>query len=131
MTRRRLGKHGPMVSAIGLGCMGMSQSYGVRNDDDESIRTIHRAIEIGVTFLDTAAAYGAGENERLVGRAVRLAHAHASEADGGDFEDFAEGALLHESASNHNLRTSDAPRAFGSKISSLQYHCSRSGAVRP
>jgi aryl-alcohol dehydrogenase-like predicted oxidoreductase len=50
--------------------MGMSQSYGVRNDDDESIRTIHRAIEIGVTFLDTAAAYGAGENERLVGRAI-------------------------------------------------------------
>src|SRR5438552_3947045 len=69
MNTRRLGSHGPMVSAIGLGCMGMSQSYGPA-DDDESIRTLHRALDIGVTFLDTAAAYGSGENERLVGRVV-------------------------------------------------------------
>ncbi len=70
MKSRQLGKSGLSVSAIGLGCMGMSQSYGPR-DDGESIRTLHRALDLGVTFFDTAAAYGAGENERLVGRAIR------------------------------------------------------------
>src|SRR3954447_10799431 len=57
------------VSELGLGCMGMSFAYG-RGDDDESIRTIHRALELGVTFLDTADIYGAGVNEELVGRAI-------------------------------------------------------------
>jgi aryl-alcohol dehydrogenase-like predicted oxidoreductase len=57
------------VSELGLGCMGMSFAYGP-GDDDESIRTIHRALELGVTFLDTADMYGAGRNEELVGRAV-------------------------------------------------------------
>jgi aryl-alcohol dehydrogenase-like predicted oxidoreductase len=70
MKQRQLGSNGPAVAAIGLGCMGMSQSYGPGNDD-ESIRTIHRALELGVTFLDTAAAYGDGANERLVGQAIR------------------------------------------------------------
>jgi len=61
---------GPLaVSAQGLGCMGMSQSYGP-GDDDESVATIHRALDLGVTFLDTADAYGPHENERLVGRAI-------------------------------------------------------------
>src|ERR1700682_5250781 len=69
MKVRHLGKGGLTVSAIGLGCMGMSQSYGP-GDDEESIRTLHRALDLGVTFLDTAAAYGTGENERLVGRAI-------------------------------------------------------------
>jgi aryl-alcohol dehydrogenase-like predicted oxidoreductase len=69
MKQRRLGKDGPLVSEIGLGCMGMSEFYGVP-DDAESIRTIHRALELGVTFLDTADIYGSGRNERLVGRAV-------------------------------------------------------------
>src|SRR5712691_2745602 len=58
------------VSAIGLGCMGMSQSYG-KGDDDESIRTIHRALDLGVTLIDTADAYAKGANERLVGEAIR------------------------------------------------------------
>jgi aryl-alcohol dehydrogenase-like predicted oxidoreductase len=69
MKTRRLGNSGLDVSAIGLGCMGMSQSYGQR-DDAESTRTIHRAIEIGVHFIDTADMYGSGHNEELVGRAI-------------------------------------------------------------
>ena len=69
MQQRNLGKSGLSVSAIGLGCMSMSQSYGAR-DDEESIRTIHRALDLGVTFFDTAAIYGEGHNETLVGRAL-------------------------------------------------------------
>lgn len=69
MNTRQLGKNGPLVSAMGLGCMGMSDAYGAR-DDAESIRTIHRALDLGVTMLDTADVYGAGENERLVGKAI-------------------------------------------------------------
>jgi aryl-alcohol dehydrogenase-like predicted oxidoreductase len=70
MKSRQLGKHGPTVSAIGLGCMGMSQSYGP-GDDEESIRTLHRAMDLGVTLFDTADVYGRGANETLVGRAIR------------------------------------------------------------
>jgi aryl-alcohol dehydrogenase-like predicted oxidoreductase len=69
MDRRRLGTQGLEVSAMGLGCMGMSEFYG-STDEDEAIRTIHRALELGVTFLDTADMYGPFTNERLVGRAV-------------------------------------------------------------
>src|SRR5437773_2425347 len=69
MQTRELGRSGLTVGAIGLGCMGMSQSYGPP-DDDESIRTIQRAIDLGVTLIDTADAYGKGGNERLVGRAL-------------------------------------------------------------
>jgi aryl-alcohol dehydrogenase-like predicted oxidoreductase len=69
MRRRRLGKDGPELSAIGLGCMGMSSVYGAA-DEDESIATIHRALELGVDFLDTADIYGLGHNESLVGRAI-------------------------------------------------------------
>jgi len=69
MQTRELGRSGLKVGAIGLGCMGMSQSYGPP-DDDESVRTIHAALDLGVTLIDTADAYGKGGNERLVGRAI-------------------------------------------------------------
>jgi aryl-alcohol dehydrogenase-like predicted oxidoreductase len=69
MEARRLGRQGLEVSAIGLGCMGMSQSYGVP-DDAESVATIRRALELGVTFFDTAEVYGPFTNETLVGRAL-------------------------------------------------------------
>ena len=68
--KRRLGKNGPEVSAIGLGCMGMSEFYGSFSEK-ESIATIHHAIERGVTFIDTADMYGVGRNEELVGKAIR------------------------------------------------------------
>jgi aryl-alcohol dehydrogenase-like predicted oxidoreductase len=70
MNFRKLGKQGPAVSAIGLGCMGMSEFYGSTNDD-QSIRTIHQALDWGVNFLDTADMYGIGHNEELVGRAIK------------------------------------------------------------
>ena len=69
MQTRSLGQQGPTVSALGLGCMGMSEFYGSA-DEDEAIATIHRALELGVTFLDTADMYGPFTNERLVGRAI-------------------------------------------------------------
>jgi len=68
IATRKLGEL--TVGAQGLGCMGMSQAYGVRDNDEESIATIHRALDLGVTLLDTANVYGAGANEELVGRAI-------------------------------------------------------------
>jgi aryl-alcohol dehydrogenase-like predicted oxidoreductase len=70
MQTRQLGRTGPTVSAIGLGCMGMSEFYGA-TDDRESLATIHRSLDLGITFLDTADAYGPFTNERLVGQAIR------------------------------------------------------------
>ena len=70
MKRRRLGSNGPEVSGVGLGCMGMSEFYGPA-DEKESLATLERALELGISFLDTADAYGRGANEELLGRALR------------------------------------------------------------
>jgi aryl-alcohol dehydrogenase-like predicted oxidoreductase len=70
MEQRQVGKNGPDVGALGLGCMGMSEFYGA-GDEAESIRTIHRALELGVTMVDTADMYGPHTNEQLVGKAIK------------------------------------------------------------
>ena len=70
LRTRKLGRLGPEVSAIGLGCMGMSQSYGPA-DEAESIATLHRAIDLGCNFFDTAQGYGPPTNEQLLGRAFK------------------------------------------------------------
>lgn len=70
MVQRTFGRSGLLVSRMGLGCMGMSEFYGP-GDERESIRTIHRALELGMNFLDTADIYGLGRNEELVGKAIR------------------------------------------------------------
>lgn len=71
MQQRKLGANGPQVSAIGLGCMGMSDFYSTAQDEKESIATLHRALELGVTLLDTADMYGPHTNEQLLGKAIK------------------------------------------------------------
>lgn len=70
MRKRTLGKEKLEVSAMGLGCIGMSEFYGAR-DDTESMATIHKALDLGVNLLDTADVYGMGHNEELVGKTIR------------------------------------------------------------
>lgn len=71
MQQRKLGSHGPNVSALGLGCMGMSDFYFTDRDEQEAIATLHRALELGVTLLDTADIYGPHTNEQLIGKAIK------------------------------------------------------------
>lgn len=70
MHTRQLGNNGPLVSAIGLGCMGMSDFYTPGSDTREATATLHRALELGVSFLDTADMYGPHTNEQLIGKAI-------------------------------------------------------------
>ncbi|HEX9253710.1 MAG TPA: aldo/keto reductase, partial [Ignavibacteriaceae bacterium] len=70
MNKKNLGNGTLKISALGLGCMGMSEFYGDTNDE-ESIKTIHRALELGINFFDTADMYGVGKNEILVGKAMK------------------------------------------------------------
>src|SRR5277367_5153939 len=69
MEKVKLGSQGAIVSRMGLGCMGMSEFYGQR-DDTESVATLLKALDIGVTFLDTADTYGFGDNEELIGKTI-------------------------------------------------------------
>lgn len=71
MQQRKLGPTGPLVSALGLGCMGMSDFYSTAQDEQEAIATLHRALELGVTLLDTADMYGPHTNEQLIGKAIK------------------------------------------------------------
>ncbi|HCT9094701.1 TPA: aldo/keto reductase [Serratia liquefaciens] len=71
MQQRKLGPIGPLVSALGLGCMGMSDFYSTAHDEQEAIATLHRALELGVTLLDTADMYGPHTNEQLIGKAIK------------------------------------------------------------
>ncbi|CAI1104606.1 putative oxidoreductase [Serratia liquefaciens] len=71
MQQRKLGPTGPLVSALGLGCMGMSDFYSTAHDEQEAIATLHRALELGVTLLDTADMYGPLTNEQLIGKAIK------------------------------------------------------------
>lgn len=71
MQQRTLGPRGPQVSALGLGCMGMSDFYSTHQDANESLATLHRALERGITLLDTADMYGPYTNEQLVGTAIK------------------------------------------------------------
>ncbi|MBD0303722.1 MAG: aldo/keto reductase, partial [Tolypothrix sp. T3-bin4] len=75
MKTRKLGSQGLTVSELGLGCMGMSEFYGA-GDETESIATIHRALDLGVTLLDTADMYGIGANEQLLGKAIKDRRSH-------------------------------------------------------
>jgi len=70
IEKRRLGKEGPDVGRIGYGAMALEGYYGV-SDDDQALETIHRALDVGMSMIDTADAYGAGHNETLVGRAIK------------------------------------------------------------
>lgn len=71
MHTRPLGKNGPLVSAIGLGCMGMTDFYTTGGDTREAVATLHRALELGINLLDTADMYGPHTNEALIGHAIR------------------------------------------------------------
>ncbi|KAG0166873.1 hypothetical protein DFQ28_006810 [Apophysomyces sp. BC1034] len=70
VLNKQLGKNGPTVAGVGLGCMGMSEFYG-KSDDEENVKTLERAIELGCTFWDTANVYGCGHNEQLIGRVLK------------------------------------------------------------
>ena len=80
LAKRKLGEGGLEVSEIGLGCMGMSYAYGTP-DDEESTATIHLAIELGCTFLDTAEVYGPFTNEELLGRSLKVSNVSTHETD--------------------------------------------------
>jgi len=100
MQQRTLGNTGEQVSAIGLGCMGLVGWYGER-DDEEAAATVHRALEIGVTHLDTAAVYQDGDNERFVGECIRGLRDQVFLATKCGLERSAEGRLVVDNRPEH------------------------------
>ena len=93
MQQRRIGTNGPLVSSIGLGCMGMSMGYGP-GDDSQSIKVIHKAIDLGVTFIDTADMYGWGHNEELICKAIKSQRNHLTLATKMGFARRTQGGVL-------------------------------------
>jgi aryl-alcohol dehydrogenase-like predicted oxidoreductase len=121
MKTRRLGRNGPVVSAIGLGCMSMSQSYG-NPDESGGLDTIHRALELGVTFLDTADVYGPFTNEELVGRAIRGQRDRVFLATKCGFVPGASGPLSVDGSPEHIRKACDASlRRLGVRTIDLYY----------
>jgi aryl-alcohol dehydrogenase-like predicted oxidoreductase len=110
MQQRQLGRSGLTVSAEGLGCMGMSEFYGVR-DDAESTATIYRALDLGVTFLDTADMYGMGDNEALVGQAIK---------------DRRDGVILATKFGNVRSKTDPKARSISGKPEYVRQACDAS-----
>ena len=119
MKQRTLGPNGPTVSAIGLGCMGMSPGVYGSVDEAASRRTIQRALDVGVTFLDTAEIYGSGHNEELVGKAIAgrrnevfLATKIRARAADGPYSPLGRGFLSGELRSPNDLPADDFRRTL-------------------
>jgi len=120
MNKRQLGKNGPIVSAIGLGCMGMSMAYGEPNDA-ESIATLERALELGVTLLDTADMYGGGHNEKLLSRVLKHRREQICLATKMGFVQTADGYRIDSSPAYIRVACEASLKRLGVEVIDLYY----------